>query len=126
MNVAFLAGHNSIRQAVMGTENRAPTPAELERMKQMVARSMGEGAFGMSTGLRYIPGYYSKTDEVVALSERTGFAVGVLHYASDTPYSRRQSLLSKSLGAFGTDSTYACAIAITRQILAHEIARLSR
>ena len=64
-------------------------------------------------------------DEVVALSDRTTFAVGVLHYASDTPYSRRQSLLSKSLGAFGTDSTYACAIAITRQILAREIARLS-
>ena len=65
-------------------------------------------------------------DEVVALSERTSFAVGVLHYASDTPYSRRQSLLSKSLGAFGTDSTYACAIAITRQILAHEIQRIER
>jgi len=63
-------------------------------------------------------------DEVVALSERTSFAVGVLHYASDTPYSRRQSLLSKSLGAFGTDSTYACAIAITRQILAREIQRI--
>ncbi|HTO06221.1 MAG TPA: hypothetical protein VMR86_04115 [Myxococcota bacterium] len=65
-------------------------------------------------------------DEVVVLSERTGFAVGVLHYASDTPYSRRQSLLSKSLGAFGTDSTYACAIAITRQILANEIERVSQ
>ncbi|MFI5315848.1 MAG: DUF6909 family protein [Myxococcota bacterium] len=64
-------------------------------------------------------------DEVVALSERTGFAVGVLHYASDTPYSRRQSLLSKSLGAFGTDSTYACAIAITRQILAREVERVT-
>ena len=64
-------------------------------------------------------------DEVVALSERTGFALGVLHYASDTPYSRRQTLLSKSLGAFGTDSTYACAIAITRQILAREIERAS-
>jgi len=64
-------------------------------------------------------------DEVVALSERTNFAVGVLHYASDTPYSRRQSLLSKSLGAFGMDSTYACAIAITRQILAREIERVT-
>ena len=64
-------------------------------------------------------------DEIVALSERTGFALGVLHYASDTPYSRRQSLLSKSLGAFGTDSTYACAIAITRQILAREIERVT-
>jgi len=64
-------------------------------------------------------------DEIVALSERTGFALGVLHYASDTPYSRRQTLLSKSLGAFGTDSTYACAIAITRQILAREVERVT-
>ncbi len=63
-------------------------------------------------------------DEVVSLSERTSTAVGILHYASDTPYSRRQSLLSKSLGSFGTDSTYACAIAITRQILSREIERL--
>ena len=68
INVAFLAGHNTIRRAVMGTENRAPTPAELSRMQAMVAESMHEGAFGMSTGLRYIPGYYSNTDEVVALS----------------------------------------------------------
>jgi dihydroorotase/N-acyl-D-amino-acid deacylase len=68
MNVAFLAGHNSIRRAVMGTENRAPTAGELERMKQMVAQSMAEGAFGLSTGLRYIPGFYSNVDEVVALS----------------------------------------------------------
>lgn len=63
-------------------------------------------------------------DEVVSLSERTSAAVGILHYASDTPYSRRQTLLSKSLGSFGTDSTYACAIAITRQILSREIERL--
>ncbi len=63
-------------------------------------------------------------DEVVSLSERTSAAVGILHYASDTPYSRRQSLLSKSLGSFGTDSTYACAIAITRQILQREVERL--
>jgi hypothetical protein len=63
-------------------------------------------------------------DELVSLAERVGFPVGVLHYASDTPYSRRQTLLSKSLGAFGMDATYACAIAITRQILAREIERL--
>src|SRR5678816_3747598 len=59
MNVAFLTGHNTIRRAVMGTANRAPTPDELRRMQAMVARSMGEGAFGLSTGLRYIPGFYS-------------------------------------------------------------------
>lgn len=68
MNVAFLAGHNTVRSRVMRTANRAPAPAELQRMRMMVAQSMGEGAFGLSTGLRYIPGFYSKTDEVIALA----------------------------------------------------------
>ncbi|MFI5312325.1 MAG: amidohydrolase family protein [Gemmatimonadales bacterium] len=77
MNVAFLAGHNTIRRTVMGTANRAPTPAELERMKSMVAQSMGQGAFGISTGLRYIPGFYSKTDEVVALSKVAADSGGI-------------------------------------------------
>ena len=65
------------------------------------------------------------TDEVVHLSAHTPFDVGILHYASDTPYSRRQSLLSKSLSFFGVDATYACAIAIVRRILAQEVARVS-
>ena len=69
LNVAFLTGHNTIRRAVMGTANRAPTPAELDRMRMMVASAMGDGAFGLSTGLRYIPGFYSNTDEVVALAQ---------------------------------------------------------
>ena len=77
INVAFLAGHNTIRRAVMGTENRAPTAAELERMKGMVEQAMREGAFGLSTGLRYVPGTYSKTDEVVALSKVAGAAGGI-------------------------------------------------
>lgn len=64
------------------------------------------------------------TDEVVHLSAFAGFDVGIVHYASDTPYSRRQSLLSKSLSYFGVDSTYACAIAIVRRIVELECARL--
>jgi dihydroorotase/N-acyl-D-amino-acid deacylase len=68
LNVAYLIGHNSIRRAVMGTEDRAPTAAELARMITLVRQGMGDGAFGISTGLRYVPGYYAKTDEVVALS----------------------------------------------------------
>lgn len=63
-------------------------------------------------------------DEIVHLSNATPFEVGLLHYASDTPYSRRQSLLSKSLSYFGVESTYGCAIAILRRILRSEIARL--
>ena len=69
MNVAFLAGHNSIRREVIGLDDRAPTAAELEAMKAHVVEAMDDGAFGLSTGLRYIPGAFSDIDEVVALSE---------------------------------------------------------
>lgn len=63
-------------------------------------------------------------DQIVRLNTLVGFDLGILHYASDTPYSRRQSLLSKSLSFFGVESTYACAIAIVRRIFALELARL--
>ena len=63
-------------------------------------------------------------DEIVSLTERAPFPIGIIHYASDTPYSRRQELLSKSLGYFGMDATYACAVAIVRRILAAELDRL--
>jgi hypothetical protein len=65
-------------------------------------------------------------NEIVNMSAQTPFDVGFLHYASDTPNSRRQSLLSKSLSFFGVDATYACAIAIVRRILEQEVASLSR
>jgi dihydroorotase/N-acyl-D-amino-acid deacylase len=77
LNVAFLAGHNTIRSAVMGSANRAPTADELERMRRMVAQSMAEGAFGLSTGLRYVPGFYSSIDEVVALSRVAADSGGI-------------------------------------------------
>lgn len=63
-------------------------------------------------------------DEVTHLSSRTPFDLGILHYASDTPYSRRQTLLSKSLSYFGVEATYACTNAILRRIFSQEIARL--
>lgn len=68
MNVAFLVGHNAIRREVMGLDDRLATPDELARMQAMVARGMGEGAFGLSTGLKYLPGAFSDVDEVVALA----------------------------------------------------------
>ncbi len=64
-------------------------------------------------------------DEVVNLNDRIRFDLGFLHYASDTPYSRRQTLLSKSLSVFGIESTYACAIAIVRRIFKRELARMA-
>ncbi|MBC7898320.1 MAG: amidohydrolase family protein [Cytophagaceae bacterium] len=77
MNVAYLVGHNSIRERVMGTADRAPTAAELQHMRRLVAQGMHDGAFGLSTGLRYVPGFYSKTDEVVALSRVAADSGGI-------------------------------------------------
>ncbi len=77
VNVAFLVGHNTIRHAVMGDAARAPSAGELARMQAMIATAMGEGAFGISTGLRYIPGTYSTTDEVVALSQVASDSGGI-------------------------------------------------
>ncbi len=64
------------------------------------------------------------TDEIIHLSNLLPFDFGLLHYASDTPYSRRQSLLSKSLSYFGVDATYGCAVATLQRILRQEVARL--
>ncbi len=67
-NVAFLVGHGTIRRQVLGLEARAPTPGELERMRALVRQGMRDGAFGLSTGLKYVPGAFAGTDEIVALA----------------------------------------------------------
>lgn len=69
MNVGYLVGHNAIRRRVMGNENREPSTEELEKMKRMVGEAMKQGAFGISTGLKYLPGAFSKTPEVIELSK---------------------------------------------------------
>ncbi len=76
-NVAFQVGHNTIRRSVMGMADRAPTAAELTRMQGMVARGMGDGAWGLSTGLKYLPGAYSNVDEVVALARVASDSGGI-------------------------------------------------
>ena len=68
INVATLVGHNSVRRAVMGLDDRAPTPAELEQMQEIVGQAMRDGAVGLSTGLLYVPGTYAETEEVVSLA----------------------------------------------------------
>ncbi len=68
INVGFLVGHNVIRKNVLQLENRAPTTQELNQMKEQVSIAMKEGAFGISTGLKYLPGTFSEIDEVIELS----------------------------------------------------------
>jgi len=66
-NVASLVGATTVRIHEIGFEDRAPTPAELERMKQLVRQSMEEGALGLGSALIYAPAFYAKTDELTEL-----------------------------------------------------------
>ena len=68
-NWAVFVGQGTIRQEVMGLENRDPTASELSKMKLMVEEAMEEGALGISTGLFYVPGSFSSTSEVIELSK---------------------------------------------------------
>ncbi len=69
-NVATLIGQGSVRNKVMGGSfMRPPTEAELDQMRALVGTAMQEGAFGLSTGLIYLPGTFTKTEELVALAK---------------------------------------------------------
>ena len=80
VNFATLVGHNTVRRAVMGTENRLPTLTELTKMRSLVWRAMADGAFGLSTGLQYVPGTYASAPELIELARVAGNAGGI--YAS--------------------------------------------
>jgi dihydroorotase/N-acyl-D-amino-acid deacylase len=77
MNVGFLVGHNTVRRMVMNLDNRDPTDEELEEMKLLVSKAMDEGAFGISTGLKYLPGSFSKVEEVIELSKEASQKGGI-------------------------------------------------
>lgn len=78
LNFGIFAGQGSIREAVLGDQNRPATPEEIRRMQNLVRRAMLEGAFGLSTGLFYVPGSYTPTEEIVALARVAG-ALGGIH-----------------------------------------------
>lgn len=67
INFATLIGHNTIRENVMGDDDRSPTAEELSKMQQLVKQEMLAGAIGFSTGLAYIPGRFSTTEEIIEL-----------------------------------------------------------
>jgi N-acyl-D-amino-acid deacylase len=67
VNVASFVGHGTVRTAVMGVDNREPNQEEMEDMKSLVAEAMKAGAFGLSSGLVYLPGCFAKTQELIEL-----------------------------------------------------------
>ena len=76
-NFGMFVGHGSIRSEVIGNEDRAATPDELDRMRAYVATGMEEGAFGLSTGLFYLPGSFAETSEVIELAKVAAAAGGM-------------------------------------------------
>ncbi|MGH9852034.1 MAG: prolyl oligopeptidase family serine peptidase, partial [Blastocatellia bacterium] len=88
-NAALFAGHGTIRREVMKMSDAAPTAEQLEKMKQLVRQAMEQGAIGLSTGLYYAPGSYSKTEEVIELAKIAAQFGGVYdtHMRDESSYS---------------------------------------
>ena len=80
INIASLVGHNTVRGLAMGLDNRLATPDEQKEMEALVAQAMKDGAVGLSTGLIYLPGMYSNTEEVIGLAKTAAQYNGI--YAS--------------------------------------------
>lgn len=89
VNVAQFVPHGSVRGAVLGSDDRDPTPAEMDRMRALVRAGMEEGAWGMSSGTFYVPGFYSKPTEVEELAKIVAEYGGAYqsHYRDEADYS---------------------------------------
>jgi len=77
INFATMVGQGSIRQQVIGLANRRATPEEIEKMKALAEQAMRDGAFGLSTGLYYVPGNFSTTEEVIEIAKVVGRMGGI-------------------------------------------------
>ncbi len=89
INYAAYVGFGSIRSAVLGEADRAPTPAELARMRALAARAMCDGALGLSSGLFYAPQRFAGTEEVAAVAAEAGRRGGFYdtHLRDESSYS---------------------------------------
>ncbi len=80
LNVAHLLPQGALREKVIGTTRRAPTEPELEEMKHLASQAMADGAWGMTTGLQYVPSSFADSDEIAAIARVVGQQGGI--YAS--------------------------------------------
>src|SRR5262245_52955642 len=69
INMASFVGAGGVRAYAIGFDERPATPADLEKMKQLVAQAMEEGALGLSTSLQYVPDRFASTDELIELAK---------------------------------------------------------
>lgn len=85
IDIAYFAGHTWIRRRVMGLDARAPTPVELAHMVALVDSAMQQGAFGLATGLEYVPATYAETPELVAMARAARGGVYMTHMRDEGP-----------------------------------------
>lgn len=110
-NFGTFAGQGSIREQVLGLVNRAATPDEIETMRQITRQAMLDGAFGVTTGLFYVPGNFTPTEEVIAI-ERVVGAMGGMHHShmrDETAHildSVRETILIGEEGGLPTQVTH--------------------
>lgn len=69
INIASYVGTGTVRQYILGEDNIAPTPVQLDSMKMLVRQAMEEGALGVTCALIYPPDFFAKTDELIALAK---------------------------------------------------------
>ncbi len=93
-NVAHLIPHGNLREVVLGSVQRAATPEEIGKMKDLARRAMQEGAWGMSTGLIYVPSSFADTAELVEIARIVGEEGGI--YASHIRNENSQLLAAVS------------------------------
>jgi len=88
INLVSLVPHGAVRASIMQFDDRAPSPTELEAMKSLLAKSMEEGGFGMSTGLIYPPCSYAQPDELIELCKVVAehHGIFVTHIRNESDY----------------------------------------
>ncbi|MFN0101535.1 MAG: N-acyl-D-amino-acid deacylase family protein [Bryobacteraceae bacterium] len=76
-NFGLMVGQGTVRERVIGLQDRKATPEEIEKMRGLVRQAMRDGAFGLSTGLFYLPGAFTPTEEVIELAKVAGEMGGI-------------------------------------------------
>ncbi len=103
INIATLVPQGSVRERVMKSEMRPPTPAELKQMQDIADAGMEQGAWGISSGLQYIPSAFAKTDELIAISlpiaKHNGFYASHIRDEGDTLIESIQEVIDIAKGA---------------------------
>jgi N-acyl-D-aspartate/D-glutamate deacylase len=99
LNVASYIGAGQVRASAMGYENRQPTPAEMDKMKQLIRQGMEEGAFGLSNGMSYVPNMFFSTAQLIELCKVAGSYGGIftIHIRNVAPGDPRDKGLKEAI-----------------------------